>query len=219
VPGGAAAAHAASSQAIAVPRAPSTAAAAGAAAAEPPPPPPPPPPASASAPAAAAPRRSLTRAKSVRALCGVLSQPGGVVATMWHEGAATPVSAVTDAKCVDLLLFAAALAKKGPSALTDSSKAVAIVPGGAFSNARIGGPISGGKAAGKEKAGGWFSGKKAPKPENTVCLDSPEGDTLVQIEVASAKLAAELKAACEGLAQSAAAVVGGGGDGSGGGDA
>ena len=43
----------------------------------------------------------------MRALCGVLSQPGGVVATMWHEGAATPVSAVTDAKCVDLLLFAA----------------------------------------------------------------------------------------------------------------
>jgi hypothetical protein len=56
--------------------------------------------------------KALTRAKSVKVFAGALSQPGGVLATMWHEGAATPVAVVCDARCVDLLLFPASLAKK-----------------------------------------------------------------------------------------------------------
>ena len=169
---------------------------------------PPQPPAEQQAPApAAAPTptrsgKSLSRARSVKIFTGALSQPGGVLATMWHEGTATPVAVLCDARCVDLLLFPAALAKKGgPSALADTSKAVAIVPGGAFDHARIGKPIAGGKSADGGGKGGWFSGKKAPKPEWTVCLDDAEGNTLVQIEAASAKAAEALQAACEGLAQ------------------
>ena len=168
--------------------------------AAPPPPPPPPQQQLAAAAGGARSSKALTRAKSVKVFAGALSQPGGVLATMWHEGAATPVAVVCDARCVDLLLFPASLAKKGPSALLDTSKAVAIVPGGAFDRARIGKPLAAGKTVDSGSKGGWF-GKKGPKPEHTVCLDSAEGDTLVQIEAPNAKAGEALRAACEGLAQ------------------
>lgn len=164
--------------------------------------PPPLPPAHDAAPGGARRPQALRRTPSVRAgFVGRLAEAAGVSATAWIEGKPQSVCLRADELGTELQLFPRPDKPGGrlPAGLSPDAP-MAVVPGANYAAVRVGKPVKDGKTA--KAGGGLFA--RAPKADRTVCLDSGDGNTIVQLEVESALGAAALVSALEGLADNAA---------------